>query len=519
MKRWIVVLTVITAAVMELIDTSIVNVGLYQMAGNLGVTIEDISWVITAYAIANVIVIPMTGFLQNYFGRKNYFIASIALFTFASYLCGVADTLPLLVVARFLQGIGGGALLSVSQGLLFDSFPVHQRPIASAVFGMGIVMGPTFGPTLGGMIIDNYHWSWMFYINIPVGIVALILSYLYIDKKPEEYNIDRSKIRIDYLGIVLLAIGVGCLQFVLERGEANDWFEDSTIVICTVLLALSLTTFIWWELKIDNPVVNLRVLKNRNLALGSILIFVIGIGLFTSVFMYPLFVQRILGFTASQTGLLLIPGGAVTLLVFPIVGRLISKGVPPRYIATAGYIAFATFCYLMSTFDLNTSTGIFLGALMVRGVGLALANVPLINQSISTLTPREMPMGIAITNMIRQIGGAVGVALTNTYIAQRLPLNAMNLSSHLQPGDMLTQERLTTMSQSLIGRGINPLDALQVAYGNLSMIIQKQALMLSYLDVFQMATWFFILTFPLLFLLERKKIDLTAVKAASDSAH
>ncbi|WP_428653256.1 DHA2 family efflux MFS transporter permease subunit [Runella sp.] len=519
MKRWIVVITVITAAVMELIDTSIVNVGLYQMAGNLGVTIEDISWVITSYAIANVIVIPMTGFLQNYFGRKNYFIASIALFTFASYLCGVADTLPLLVIARFLQGIGGGALLSVSQGLLFDSFPVNQRPIASAVFGMGIVMGPTFGPTLGGMIIDNYHWSWMFYINIPVGIVALILSYLYIDKKPEEYNIDRSKIKIDYFGIVLLAVGVGCLQFVLERGEANDWFEDQSIFLCTILLFVSLTTFIWWELKIDNPVVNLRVLKNRNLALGSILIFVIGIGLFTSVFMYPLFVQRIIGFTASQTGLLLIPGGAITLLVFPLVGRLISKGVPPRYIATAGYIAFATFCYMMSTFDLNTSTSLFIGALVIRGIGLAMSNVPLINQSISTLTPKEMPMGIAITNMIRQIGGAVGVALTNTYIAQRLPLNAMNLSSHLQPGDMLTQERITTMSQSLISRGINPLDALQVTYGNLNMIIQKQALMLSYLDVFQMATLFFIITFPLLFLLERKKMDATAAKVAADSSH
>jgi DHA2 family multidrug resistance protein len=235
--------------------------------------------------------------------------------------------------------------------------------------------------------------------------------------------------------------------------------------------------------------------------------------------MYPLFVQRILGFTASQTGLLLIPGGAVTLLVFPIVGRLISKGVPPRYIATAGYIAFATFCYMMSTFDLNTSTGIFLVALIIRGVGLAMSNVPLINQSISTLTPKEMPMGIAITNMIRQIGGAVGVALVNTYIAQRLPFNAMNLSSLLQPGDMLTQERITTMSQSLISRGINPLDALQLAYGNMNIIIQKQALMLSYLDVFQMATWFFIFTFPLLFLLERKKTDLTVVKAASDSAH
>ncbi len=519
MKRWIVVITVITAAVMELIDTSIVNVGLYQMAGNLGVTIEDISWVITSYAIANVIVIPMTGFLQNYFGRKNYFIASIAIFTFASYLCGVADTLPLLVIARFLQGIGGGALLSVSQGLLFDSFPVNQRPVASAIFGMGIVLGPTFGPTLGGIIIDSYHWSWMFYINVPIGILAFILSYLYIEKKPEESRIDRSKIKIDYLGIVLLAVGIGCLQFVLERGEANDWFEDQSILICTVLLFVSLTSFIWWELKIKNPVVDLRVLKNRNLALGSILVFVIGIGLFTSVFMYPLFVQRILGYTATQTGLLLIPGAGITLFIFPLVGRMISKGVPPRSIATGGYIAFAIFCYMMSTFDLNASAGLFMVALMIRGVGLALSNVPLINQSISTLTPQQMPMGIAITNMIRQIGGAVGVALVNTYIAQRLPLNAMNLSSHLQPGDMLTQDRLTAMSQSLITRGINPLDALQITYGNLNMIIQKQALMLSYLDVFQMATLFFIATFPLLFLLERKKMDATAAKAAADSSH
>ena len=519
MKRWIVVLTVITAAVMELIDTSIVNVGIYQMAGNLGVTIEDISWVITSYAIANVIIIPLTGFLQNYFGRKNYFVASIALFTFASYLCGIADTLPLLVLARFLQGVGGGALLSVSQGLLYDSFPIHQRAIASAVFGMGIVLGPTFGPTLGGFIIDNYHWSWMFFINVPIGIVAFLLSYIYIDKKPEEHHIDRSKIKIDYLGIVLLSIGIGCLQYVLERGEANDWFEDPTIVVCTIALIVSLTSFIWWELRIPNPVVNLRVLKNRNLLLGSILVFVIGIGLFTSVFMYPLFVQRIIGYTATQTGLLLIPGAGITLFIFPIVGRLISKGVPPRSIATVGYLAFALFCYQMSVIDLNASPAILMGALMIRGVGLALSNVPLINQSISTLTPQEMPMGIAITNMIRQIGGAVGVALVNTYIAQRLPLNAMNLSAHLQPGDMLTQERLTTMSQSLVARGINPLDALQVSFGNLNLAVQKQALMLSYLDVFQMATAFFIVTFPLLFLLEKKKMTPQTAKAAADASH
>ncbi len=247
-RKWVIVAVAISAAIMELIDTSIVNVGLLQMAGSLGVNVEDVAWVITAYAIANVIIIPLTGFFQRYFGRKNYFIASIILFTVASYWCGIAGSLPMLVLARFIQGIGGGALLSVSQGLLFDSFTPQQRPIASAVFGMGIVLGPTFGPTLGGYIIDNYHWSWMFFINIPVGILAIALSYSFIETKPEEMNIDRKAIKIDYFGIVLLAIGIGCLQFVLERGEADDWFDSNLISICTVLTVICLLGFGWWEL-------------------------------------------------------------------------------------------------------------------------------------------------------------------------------------------------------------------------------------------------------------------------------
>ena len=283
-RRWIVVITAITAAIIELIDISIVNVGLTDIAGNLGVTIEDVAWVVTAYAIANVIVIPMTSFLQGYFGRKNYYIASIALFTIASYGCGLSDNLWMLVAFRFLQGIGGGALLSTSQGLIYDAFPPSQRATASALFGAGIVLGPTLGPTLGGYIIDNYHWSWMFYINVPIGLLAVLMSSTFIEKKEEELNINRSAIKVDQFGILLLAVGIGSLQYVLERGEADDWFDDSLIRWLSIITAISLPLFVWWELRgTKAPVVDLRVLKNRNLVVGSILVVVVGYGLFTSV--------------------------------------------------------------------------------------------------------------------------------------------------------------------------------------------------------------------------------------------
>ncbi len=518
-RRWIVVLTVVSAAIMELIDTSIVNVGLTQMAGNLGVTIEDISWVVTSYAIANVIVIPMTGFFQNYFGRKNYYIASIILFTLASYACGIADDLWTLTFFRFVQGVGGGALLSTSQGIMYDSFPPQQRPIASAIFGMGIVMGPTLGPTLGGFIIDNYHWSWMFFINVPFGILATFLCVNFIEKQPQEHNIDRSKISIDQLGILLLAVGVGSLQYVLERGEADDWFDDHTILALTVAAAISIPMFIWWELKTKNPVVDLRVLKNRNLAIGSILVFIIGYGLFTSIMLFPLFVQRIIGYTATKTGNLLIPGGLITIFVFPVVGRALANGVSPRIFVSIGYIAFITFCFMMASYNDYATEGLFTIALLIRGVGMALINAPLINQSISTLKPQELPMGIAFTNMIRQLGGAFGVAVTNTYITQRSAIHRGDLVSHIQAGDMLTTERLNALTQGLIGRGMNAFDAATAAYRNLDLIIQKQALMISYLDTFRLAGTFFIVTFPLLFFLQNRKMDPAAAKAAADAAH
>lgn len=513
----IVVITVVSAAVMELIDTSIVNVGLSVMAGNLGVTIEDISWIITSYAIANVIIIPMTGFLQRYFGRKNYFMASIAIFTIASYFCGTAETLPTLVLFRFLQGIGGGALLSVSQGILFDTFPPNQRAMASAMFGIGIVLGPTFGPTLGGIIVDNYHWSWMFFINIPFGIAALFLSNTFLEKSEEERNIDRSKIHIDTLGIVLLAIWIGSVQFVLERGAADDWFDDPMILRFTIIGIVSFITFIWWELRIPNPVVDLRVFRNRNLTIGTLLIIVIGFGLFSSVFLYPLFAQRITGFTAKTTGLILIPGAIVALFIFPMVGRLLSKGVPPRNLVFFGYIFFFIFAWLMSKFNSDAFAQMFIVALIFRGIGLALTNIPLINSSVSTLTPKELPMGIALTNMFRQLGGALGIAVINTYINNHMAQHRNDLISNVVAGQQVTDERVAGITGALIGRGVNALDASKIAIGNLDLAVNKQALMLAYLDSFQLTALFFVLSLPFLFLLERRKPDAATMKAAAEA--
>ena len=279
--RAIIVITTVSAAIMELIDTSIVNVALNDISGSLGVSIEDVSWVITAYAIANVIIIPLTGFLAEYFGRKNYYIASMIIFTAASYLCGQSDSLLELILWRFVQGIGGGALLSTSQAILFDAFEPKDRPMAAGLFGMGIVLGPTLGPTLGGWIIEHNSWPLIFMINIPIGIIATFLSFTFIEKKEGEGK-GKDEIKIDYTGIMLLMAGIGCLQYVLERGESEDWFNSETIRYCSVIAVVGLISFIIYELNINQPAVNLRVLKNRNLAFTTIFTFVAGFGLFTS---------------------------------------------------------------------------------------------------------------------------------------------------------------------------------------------------------------------------------------------
>jgi len=376
--KLIIVATTVSAAVMELIDTSIVNVALTDMAGSLGVSIEDISWVITSYAIANVIIIPLTGFLAEYFGRKNYYIASMIIFTLASYMCAESSGLVEIILWRFIQGVGGGALLSTSQAILFDAFEPQERPLASGLFGMGLVLGPTLGPTVGGYIIEHFSWPLIFMINIPIGIVATMLAYTFIGKKPNEGK-RKKEIHIDYTGIAFLMAGIGCLQFVLERGESEDWFSSNAIRICSIIAAIGLVGFIIYELRIKYPAVNLRVLGNRNLAFTTLFTFVAGFGLFTSVFVYPVLAQRVLGFTAYETGLSLLPPTLIGVVMMPVIGRLMGKGISPIPFVIVGFILFAGYTWLSADVSPDVGKWDFFFPLVLRAFGLSMVNLPLIN--------------------------------------------------------------------------------------------------------------------------------------------
>ena len=502
--KLIIVITTVSAAVMELVDTSIVNVAINTMAGSLGASVEDIAWVITSYAIANVIIIPMTSFLAELFGRKNYYLGSMILFTVASYLCGASSGLWELVFWRFIQGIGGGALLSTSQSILFDAFEPKDRPMASGFFGMGLVLGPTLGPYIGGVIIDKTEaWHWIFDINIPIGIVATILTILFVDKKEGEVS-KFGKLEIDWIGIILLTVGIGSLQFILEKGESEDWFQSSLIVTFTLLAVGGLVGFIWWCLTAKNPVVNLRLMGNRNLAATTVFTFVAGFGLYTSVFIYPVLVQRILGFTPTLTGLSLIPGSLVGVFMMPIIGRLMSKGVSPIPFLIVGFIMFSAFSFLSAGVNAEAGGNDFLFALILRGIGISMAQLPLVNQAARGLSPKDMPTGIALNNMIRQLGGAFGIALANNYVSQRYAQHRSDLMSNMYEGSFSFTEKLNAYTQGFIQKGSDSFSALTQAYKAIELSVDKQSYLLSYLDTFRMVGAFFLIVLPLVFLLQTK---------------
>lgn len=510
-NRAIIVATAISAAIMELIDTTIVNVALNEMAGALGATIEDIAWVVTSYAIANVIIIPMTSFLAEYFGRKNYYLASIIIFTIASYFCGQSTSLWELVVWRFVQGVGGGALLSTSQSIIFDAFPPEKRGIASGIFAMGIILGPTFGPVLGGVIVENYHWSNIFLVNIPVGILAAVLTILFIAKKEGEGQ-KKHLITIDYLGIILLMAGIGSLQFVLEKGESEDWFDSRLIVTLSAVAAVGMIGFIWRELTTSHPVVDLRVMGKGTLGVTTIFSFVAGIGLFTAMFVYPVMVQRINGYTPTMTGLSLLWPTLIGVFMMPIVGRRLSAGASPLPFIITGICLMIAFGFYGGTFNADASQWQFFPAHMLRVLGISLLQLPLTNQAVAGLTPKEYPNAIAINNMIRQLGGAFGVALANNFVAIRYAQHRSDLVSNLYPGNPLLTERLNALG-----------GATQRAYRMLELAVDKQAYMLSYLDTFRIVGVFFLLILPLVVMLRQKKKksaeEIAAAAAAMAEAH
>ena len=500
-RKWIITITVIMASLLELIDTTIVNVALPDIMGNLGATLEDAGWLVTGYAVANVIVLPMSGWLGDRFGRKNYFLASILIFTAASYLCGQATSLTELILYRLLQGLAGGGLLSTAQAILMETWPREEIGMATALFGLGAVVGPTLGPTIGGYIVDNTNWRYIFYVNIPVGAVAAFLVSMFVRESP---MFAKGK-PIDWWGILLLAIGVGSLQVVLEKGESEDWFQTPYIAFLTVTTVLAGIGFLWRELSTDHPVVDFRILKNRSFAIGTITSFALGFALYGSVFIFPVFCQNLLHFTALQTGLILLPGGLATIIMMPFVGAMLKRGVPAQYMATGGFILFFVFCWLLSNSTLESGTGDFFWPLIIRGIGMAILFVPLTTLAVSGLQGKQIGQGTGLNNMMRQLGGSFGVAILTTLIHVKSGEVRSALLSNTNSFNPAYVQRKEGMVQMLMGKGYNLLDAQQASDRMMEGNIIRQTMLVTYDHMYMLIGFFVLAAIPVIYLQKFKK--------------
>ncbi len=503
-RRVIITITAIFCALLEIVDTTIVNVALKEMQGNLGATLSEIAWVITAYAIGNVIIVPMTSWLSAQFGRRNYFAASIIIFTVCSFLCGNADNIWELVLFRFLQGVGGGALLVTSQTIITESYPPEKRSMAQAIYGLGVIIGPTLGPPLGGYIVDNYSWPYIFYINIPIGIIAAVLTLQYV--RSPKYAAKKAAKDVDWLGIGLLALAVGSLQFVLERGQEDDWFENSTILSLSIVALFSFFFFLWRELTTNNPVVELRVLKNRNLMIGTVLSFILGFGLYGSTFIIPLYTQSILGWTAQQSGALMIPAALTTAFMMPMIGKLLQKGIKQQYLVAGGMFIFFVYSfwgYKILTPD--TGEDAFFWMLIARGIGMGMLFIPITALSLSTLKGQQIGQGAAFTGMMRQLGGSFGIALITTFMARQNVVHKSALVSHLSVYNPAVQQRIKGMQQNFILKGSAPNIAQKTAYQAMDFSVMKQAAVLSYMDVFLYIGIIFLICIPFILLVRVQK--------------
>ncbi len=503
-RRVIITITAVLCALLEIVDTTIVNVALTNMRGTLGATLTDIAWVITAYAIANVIVIPMTSWLSQQFGRRNYFAVSIVIFTVASFLCGNATSIWELVAFRFIQGLGGGALLVTAQTIITESYPVAKRGMAQAIYGMGVIVGPTLGPPLGGWIVDNWSWPYIFYINVPLGIIATMLTLMYV--KSPKYGEKLKASQVDWLGIVLLSVFIGSLQYVLEHGQQDDWFEDRTITALSVITIFGLLGFIWREKTYAHPIVNLSVLSDSNLRVGTVMCFIMGFGLYGTTFIIPIYTQSALGWTALDAGLLLIPSSLTTAFMMPIIGKLIQRGIPQTYMVALGFMIFFCFTYWMhNVMTPDTGEEHMFWPLILRGMGLGLLFVPITTLSLSTLKGRQIGEGAAFTGMMRQLGGSFGIAIITTFISRFGQQHRVDLISHLNGSGFEVQQRVTQLQQGFMAKGFSSNEALAKAHQILDFSVTKQATVLSYMDVFLYLGILFLVCIPFILLVRRGK--------------
>jgi DHA2 family multidrug resistance protein len=511
---WLIAITVTLATFMEVLDTSIANVALPHIAGGLGASQDEATWVLTSYLVSNAIILPASAYLTSFVGRKRFYMWCVVLFGISSALCGLAPSLPMLIFFRVLQGVGGGGLAPSEQAILADTFPPRQRGQAFAVYGLAVVFAPAIGPTLGGYITDNFDWRWIFFINVPVALLSLFLTQRMVEDPPhiqrEVAAMQKRGLNLDYFGFGLLAVGFGSLEFVLDKGQEDDWFGSRLITVFIVLCVTSLITLIFWEIgqirKKHRPILDLTLFRNRTFGISFVLMFVLGFALFGTTVLIPQFTQTLLGYTAERAGLAISPGGFTVMLLMPLVGFLVGR-VDPRYLIAYGFASTAAALAFMHTLNLGVSFQYIAMLRVLQASGLAFLFVP-INTISYTDIPREKNNDVSgLTNLARNIGGSVGTSFLVTWLARRGQFHQQRLAERMDVNSLPMQQRIDSMARYLLHAPGGPHSlalAKNLARGNIYGQLITQSTMLSYLDVIAVLAVGSICMVPLVFLMKKR---------------
>ncbi|MGB2593271.1 MAG: DHA2 family efflux MFS transporter permease subunit [Candidatus Acidiferrum sp.] len=496
---WIIAIAVMLSTFMEVLDTTVVNVSLPHIAGSLSATVEEATWTLTSYLVANAIILPLTGWLSNFFGRKRMLMLSVTGFTIASFLCGLAPSLPFLIFFRVVQGACGGGLQPISQAILLESFKPEDRGKAMGFWGLGIVVAPMLGPVLGGWLTDSYSWRWVFYINVPIGIASLVMTSLFIF---DPSYIRRASEKIDYWGIGMLAVGIATLQIVLDKGQEKDWFGTSWITVLTVVSSVVLVVFLIYELKIKNPVVNLRVFHNRTYSSGVFLMALLGVGLYGTTVLIPLVLQTLLGYPALQAGVAMAPRGLGSFIGMPVVGIIMAK-FDPRKMLTVGMVVCGLTLWQISRLNLDAGFWDFCWPQFYMGLALGLIFVPLTTISMAPIRKENMGNATSLFNLVRNMGGSIGISAVSTMQTRFQQRNISTLGAHVNPYSLATRGMMNSLQHMFMSRGSDPVSAAHQASAAMFGMIEQQASMLAYNRIFLILAGLFVLMLPFIFLMHR----------------
>jgi DHA2 family multidrug resistance protein len=501
---WLIAMAVMLAAILEVLDTSIANVALPNMAGSMSSSLDEATWVLTSYLVANAIVLPMTGWLSSFFGRKRFLITCTILFSLSSAVCGLANSMAVLILARLVQGAAGGALLPISQAILMESFPPAKRGVAMAVYGAGVVVAPIFGPVLGGWLTDNYSWRWIFFINVPFGILAVLMLQAFVEDPPYLRNAHEKRGgTIDYIGFAAMAIALASLQIILDRGQDDDWFNATWICWGSALCVVSMAFFIFWEMRVPHPLVDLRVFRNRSFAVGTSLMVIGGVMIYSTTSLLPMFLQGLMGYPALNSGMAMSLRGVGAIVAMVAVGKL-SEKVDARILINVGWLFLIYSCWRLGNITTDVAPGNLDWPNTFTGLGMGFLMIPLMTASLADVPNEQMGNASGVNNLARSIGGSMGISLTTALVVRGTQTHSALLIGHLSPYNPVFQQHFHAMAGGL-GQYGDPANAQGQAYGLLYGTVQQQANLFAYVDTFRLLGILCMLCVPIVFLLKKAK--------------